>query len=126
MDEKYLAAQNVLKKHQQEQILNNYEKMSDEEKKNLLDQILTINMEQISDLYKNTQKEISFANDKIEPIEYIDKSKLSDEEFSKYEKLGTDAIKAGKYAVVTMAGGQGTRLGHNDSFVEKRKSLDKK
>lgn len=113
MDEKYLAVESLLKKYKQEQILKNYEKMSDEEKSNLLDQILTINMDQITELYKGTQVKISFANDKIEPIEYIDKSKLSDEEFAKYEKLGTDAIKAGKYAVVTMAGGQGTRLGHS-------------
>ena len=113
MEEKYQAAVDYLKKYNQEKILKNYEKMSEEEKANLLDQILTIDLEQITELYKNTQKEINFANDKIEPIDYIDKSKLSDDDYKKYETIGEEAIKNGKYAVVTMAGGQGTRLGHD-------------
>ena len=29
-----------------------------------------------------------------------------------FDKLGEEIVKSGKYAVVTMAGGQGTRLGH--------------
>ena len=113
MEEKYQAIEEYLKKYNQEQILKNYERMSEDNKMKLLDQILTIDLEQISKLYENTQKEISFANDKIEPIDYIDKAKLSNDEFKKYEELGVNAIKNGKYAVVTMAGGQGTRLGHN-------------
>ena len=113
MDEKYQAVKQYLEKYNQENILKNYEKMSEEDKVKLLNQILTIDLEQINELYKNTQKEINFAHDKIEPIDYVDKSKLSDEEYLKYENLGAEAIKKGKYAVVTMAGGQGTRLGHN-------------
>ena len=43
----------------------------------------------------------------------LDKDKLSEEEMKRYYEKGAEFIKAGKYAVVTMAGGQGTRLGHN-------------
>lgn len=50
---------------------------------------------------------------KIEPIDYTDKSKLSKEEYEKYKAIGEKKIKEGKLAVVTMAGGQGTRLGHS-------------
>ncbi len=113
MEEKYLAVEELLKKHNQEQLLKNYERMSEEDKANFLDQILTIDLDQINELYESTKKEINFANDKIEPIDYVDKSNLSEEEYKKYEDLGTEAIKNGKYAVVTMAGGQGTRLGHD-------------
>ena len=113
MEEKYEAALKCLEKNGQKHLLKNYERMTETEKENLLDQILTIDLEQINELYKETQKPVSFANDVIEPIEYTDKSKLSEEEYNKYETLGVEAIKNGKYAVVTMAGGQGTRLGHN-------------
>lgn len=113
MDEKYESAMNCLKKYGQEHILNNYNNLSDEKKEKLLNQILTIDLNQITELYESTKKEVSFANDKIEPIDFVDKSALSQEELDKYNTLGGNEIKEGKYAVVTMAGGQGTRLGHN-------------
>lgn len=113
MEEKYEIAMECLKKYGQEHILSNYEKLSEEKKMQLLDQILTIDFNQILSLYEETKKDISFANEKIEPIAYVDKSALSEEELNKYNDLGAEVIKAGKYAVVTMAGGQGTRLGHN-------------
>ena len=113
MEEKYEAALKCLKKHNQEHILKNYEKLSETKKEKLLNQILTIDLNQIGELYESTKKEINFANDKIEPIDYVEKAKLSKEDFEKYKQLGENAIKQGKYAVVTMAGGQGTRLGHS-------------
>ena len=113
MKEKYDEAVTILKKYGQEHVLKNYEKLSEENKKKLLDQILSIDFMQIKQLYEEIKKQINFANDKIEPIDYVDKSALSAEELKKYNSLGETAIKKGKYAVVTMAGGQGTRLGHN-------------
>lgn len=113
MQEKYEVALNRLKQYGQEHILNNYEELSEGEKDELLDQILSIDFDQITELYESTKKQISFANDKIKPIDYVDKSALTADELKKYDDLGEAAIKSGKYAVVTMAGGQGTRLGHN-------------
>ena len=113
MQEKFDAALECLKKYGQEHLINNFEKLSEGNKEKLLNQILTIDFNQIKELYESTKTEVSFANDKIEPIDYVDKSALSNEELKKYNDLGDEAIKSGKYAVVTMAGGQGTRLGHN-------------
>lgn len=113
MEEKYLAAKEKLEKYNQEQLLNYYDKLDSEQKTKLLNQILTIDFAQINDLYEQTKNIIDFSNDIIEPIEFIDKAKLSNEDLNKYNKIGEETIKAGKYAVVTMAGGQGTRLGHN-------------
>lgn len=45
-------------------------------------------------------------NNIIEEIEYIDINKLSKEEIEYYEKIGEEIITQGKYAIVTMAGGQ--------------------
>lgn len=112
MEEKYLKTQEILKKYNQEHLLICYDKLSKEEQEKLLDQILRIDFEQILDLYEKTKKEISFKDCKIEPIQYVEKIKLSNEEEKNYKELGTRIIKDGKYAVVTMAGGQGTRLGH--------------
>lgn len=44
--------------------------------------------------------------DNIENIGYTDESKLTKEEKAYYEKIGKEIISKGKYAVVTMAGGQ--------------------
>lgn len=48
----------------------------------------------------------------IEKIESIDKTKLSENELNEYKNIGAEEIKSGKLAIVTLAGGQGTRLGH--------------
>ena len=47
MEEKYLAAEEVLKKYGQEHLLSQYDKLSDEKKSQLLDDILTLDFAQI-------------------------------------------------------------------------------
>ena len=112
MEEKYLAAEEVLKKYGQEHLLSQYDKLSDEKKSQLLDDILTLDFAQIEELYKRINQKVDFTNSKIEPIGYTDKSTMSEKELKYYEDIGLKEIKSGKLAVVTMAGGQGTRLGH--------------
>ena len=101
-----------LKSANQLQILSAYNRADDDTKKELIDQVERIDFSQIADLYETTKHEVNFNNDVIEAIPYIDKEKLSENELNRYLKLGEDEIKAGRYSVVTMAGGQGTRLGH--------------
>ena len=104
--------ENKAKLSNQMQIVAAYNRADDETKKELLNQVERIDFSQVADLYEKTKHEVNFNNDVIEAIPYIDKDKLTDEEYNKYLKLGEDEIKAGRYSVVTMAGGQGTRLGH--------------
>ena len=104
---------NILEKYNQEHIIKLLEELGEKEQKELIDQIERIDFQQISELYKNTKKEIQFKESKIEPLKYVDKAKLTDEQKEELDKLGGEIIKSGKYAVVTMAGGQGTRLGHS-------------
>ncbi len=128
MDKTLEEAKFLLKKYNQEHILNEYEKLDENKKKILLEQIFSIDFDLINSLYENTKKEMSASSDKIEPMDYLDKYKLNDK-YKYYEKLGKDAIKQGKLAAVTMAGGQGTRLGHNgpkgtfDIGLDSHKSL---
>ena len=113
MDEKLKQVEQILKKYGQEQLLQGYNRQPGEkEKEEFLNDLLTIDFAQIEKLYEASKKAKDFSESKIEPIDFVDKSKLYKEEYAKYEKIGTEKIKEGKLAVVTMAGGQGTRLGH--------------
>ena len=47
--------------------------------KKLINQILNIDFEQISELYENTKHEIEFGSSKIEPINYLEKDKIINE-----------------------------------------------
>ena len=114
MDEKLKQVEQTLAKYGQEQLLDEYNRLTDKkEKQDFLDSILTIDFNQVKILYENSKEKPSFMDSKIEPIDYTDKSKLSKEEYEKYKAIGEKKIKEGKLAVVTMAGGQGTRLGHS-------------
>ena len=118
----------ILKKYNQEHLLNHYETLDESCKKELLNQIEAINFELVNSLYNNTKKEIKNGEDEITPIDYLDKYKLN-EKYKYYENIGKKAIKEGKLAAVTMAGGQGTRLGHDgpkgtyDIGLDSHKSL---
>ncbi len=110
LEEKFNKAKTILEQYNQTHLLSQYEKLDNEKKEYLLNQIINIDFDLINNLYEQTKKEIKFGTDKIEPISYIEKEKLSKEEKEKYFKIGADEIKQEKLAVVTMAGGQGTRL----------------
>ena len=117
-----------LNKYNQAHLLNGYDNLPENKQKQLLDQIQGIDFDLIDSLYKKTKKELDLSNDKIEPIEYVDKYKLNGY-YKDLEALGKKAIMEGKLAAVTMAGGQGTRLGHNgpkgtfDIGLDSHKSL---
>ena len=114
MDEdiEYMSALNKLKRYNQEQLLDRYEFLTEEKKQVLIKQIKNIDFEQIEELYNNREKKVDKDENQITNIGYVDKSKLSKDEYNKYYELGKKEIENGKYAVVTMAGGQGTRLGY--------------
>lgn len=113
MDEKLKKVEQILQKYGQEQLLDGYNRLPGEkEKQDFLNSVLTVDFNQIEKLYNSCKEVKDFSKSKIEPIDFVDKSKLSKEQYEKYEKIGLEKIKAGKLAVVTMAGGQGTRLGH--------------
>ena len=99
----YEKAVQLLKEHGQQTVLKELEKNKNQK---LIEQIVKINFEQIEDCKSKIGKEEQFKDEKIEKISYTDGSKLSDKEKEQYEKIGRDIISKGKYAIVTMAGGQ--------------------
>ena len=102
----------ILKVYNQDHIIKLLETVNGEKKQALIEQISNIDFHQLKELYDNTKKEIVIKENRIEPLPYLDKKKLSGEQKEEFQTLGETVIEKGEYAVVTMAGGQGTRLGH--------------
>ena len=120
--------ENILKKYGQEHLLKHYNELDERKKEILLKQIDEIDFDLVNKLYDSTKEQKVSASDKITPIDYLDKFKLNDQ-YKYFETIGKKAIKEGKLAAVTMAGGQGTRLGHSgpkgtyDIGLDSHKSL---
>ena len=109
---KYEEALEILKKYNQTHLLNHYEGLNNSEKQNLLSDISKIDFELMQQLYNISVQNTSNtkATDKIEPIEYLDSADYKNNEH--YLNIGKEVLKRNELAVITMAGGQGTRLGH--------------
>ena len=106
----------ILEKYNQTHLLKFYNELSDIEKENLLKDIENTDFEEILNIKNNisaSKENAEVTNYDITPIEALDKYSLSQEEREKYKKLGTELIKNGGVAVCTLAGGQGSRLGHD-------------
>ena len=100
----------ILKKYNQEHLLMFYDSLSSDEKRELLSEISNINFENIVDM-RNAQETVELDQD-IKPVKAVLKLELLPQKIRELEERGAKIILSGNYAVVTMAGGQGTRLGH--------------
>lgn len=84
----------------------NYEKLSEKEKEKFHKQLNKLNFDFIlNSILNNEQGSISPIN--VLKVNEIEKNKES------YYKVGINALKEGKVAMVSLAGGMGTRLGSN-------------
>ena len=104
----YTEAKKILEKYHQEHLLMFYDDLSATEKSDLIEQIFKIDFKQIFDLYEASKTDEVIDNTKVEPLKIYIKSKVFS---NRIKQIGVDAIKRGEYALVTMAGGQGSRLG---------------
>ena len=106
----------ILIDNNQEHILKYINKANEKQKDNLINEINKIDFKQLNNLYNISQKlnnaDKAIYSYIIEHIKFVDKYKMPHDEFNSLEKIGLEIMKKGEYAVVTMAGGQGTRLGH--------------
>ena len=111
-DVEYQEALKKLEKYGQEHLLSRYTILEEDKKNKIIKQIKNIDFDQAVELFNITTKSIKKPDGEFNNIEYTDKSKLSAEDYNKYYEIGKRQIEQGKYAIVTMAGGQGTRLGY--------------
>lgn len=101
----------ILEKYGQMHLLQFYDELTNDEKEALLHQILTIPFEEILHLYEKSKFDVFDSTEEISPLSYICKDDLSEEEISFYSDIGNKVIKNGEIGVITLAGGQGSRLG---------------
>lgn len=111
MEEHLKKAKNIVSKYNQEHLLQFYDELSDSEKQYLVNQILSIDFEKILYLYEKSKFDVLDSTEEVEPLPYINKASLSNYESELYSSIGMNAIKNGEVAVITLAGGQGSRLG---------------
>lgn len=112
-EEKKEALQEKLKRIGQDGLLAFYEELNEAEKSALLCDIEAIDFPLMERLYQTIGKPLSdSAAGEIEPIGGTDAASLPATERERLYRIGLNELASGRMAALTMAGGQGTRLGH--------------
>ncbi len=104
----YQQAKTLLESKGQLQLLRCYDELDEAGKAKLLAAIENINWD-FEDALKNPV-DMSGKGRDIRPISGLRRTEIVKRE-AEFEKIGVEAIKAGKVAAVLLAGGMGTRLG---------------
>lgn len=104
-------AKEILTQHSQEHILSFWNELDDKQKSELLSQIENIDFDLLDRLYSMALTSSDKKLQDISPIKAIKKGDIANVDYM--TGVGENCIKEGKLAFVTMAGGQGTRLGFN-------------
>ena len=97
-------------KHGQENVLYFWEELNDDEKSNLINDLHAINLTEIRKYFKNFLEHES-RQFVLQPAEYLSmkaRGKLSD-----IKSIGERSLRSNEIAILTIAGGQGSRLGHD-------------
>ncbi|TDF92377.1 UTP--glucose-1-phosphate uridylyltransferase [Paenibacillus piri] len=101
----------LLAAYGQEQLLRFYPQLSADSRDKLIREILSLDFELIKSIAHNGP---SAAGDDavIEPVQAYDWDKFDSGEQRRFERKGWELLRQGKVGALVVAGGQGSRLGH--------------
>ena len=102
-----LKKNNDISKYNQEQILTFYDELNENDREELCNDINKIDFKLMNDLYINSYKDEPVNINNYSPCKYINKCELDDISDS------INLIKNNEYAIIIMAGGNGSRLGYD-------------
>ena len=100
-------------KYGQEHILKIMETMTEDEKEQIINQIEKMDLDEIENLYNELKESSLNIEGDLEPATSLKKEKLTEEQLEEMDDLGKNVIRSNQFAVATMSGGQGTRLGYD-------------
>ncbi|MBP5312704.1 MAG: NADP-dependent isocitrate dehydrogenase [Clostridia bacterium] len=112
--DKYSELLDITKKYGQEHLLKYWDVLDGEGRDKLYASIKSVDFEKSFNALSKTGSGAGedISEDDIRPISVIEKPSENTAEYKAYHDKGIEVIKAGGVIAVTMAGGQGSRLGH--------------
>lgn len=118
MSERVKQAIHYCTKYGQEHLSNYMKPVFSDKAQQLADQILKTDLQQINQLFnevvtKDEENNVISETDILTPPKIFNLEAATTDDKNELFHLGIDSIQRGEVAAVTMAGGQGTRLGHN-------------
>ncbi len=112
--EKYQQALQQARQHGQEHLLKYVSSLSEEERQLFWNELLALDWEEMERLYQQAgASPVLTEGTVLEPMPCTVAADLTAARRQKMMELGRNCMNRGKLAAVTMAGGQGTRLGHS-------------
>lgn len=100
---------NMLKKYNQEHLIKYYDLLDDIKKEKFIEDINKIDFEFLNKLIQEETSEEKI--EEIKPIKPVLRENLTN--IKELENIGKEIVEKKEFALITMAGGQGTRLGFN-------------
>lgn len=108
-----MLEKNKLEKYNQQHLLEYEKMMSQNEKERLEERVNALDLAEVQKLYEEVYVNRQTIRDvsSVQEVDYLRKEDFDDETIEIYENKGIEAIRNHQFAVLLMAGGQGTRLG---------------
>ena len=109
-----MTAKELTSKYGQEQLLKYWDTLDSKQQEALEKDIESIDFELMNSLYEAAGKPVTQSDlGELSPIPLADVATMGEQEKHRLYRKGMEILLKGKMAALTMAGGQGSRLGHD-------------